>query len=57
MFILPILNFDPEHLDHGFTESFRSQYALAGKQVVTTVGRITQLKDIETFIKAMVVAR
>ncbi len=45
--------FDPHRLDEHFIQSFRAQYALEGKFVVSTVGRITQLKDMETFIRAV----
>ena len=45
--------FDPERVDTQFMHSFGEQYHLGGKFVVTTVGRITQLKDYETFIKAL----
>jgi glycosyltransferase involved in cell wall biosynthesis len=49
--------FDPARLDAGFMEEFRSRYALQGKFVVTSVGRITQLKDYETFINALVMVK
>jgi glycosyltransferase involved in cell wall biosynthesis len=45
--------FNPAHLDQGFMTSFTSRYRLDGKFVVATVGRITQLKDIESFIRAI----
>lgn len=45
--------FDPAHLDQSFLANFAAQYALQGRLVVTTVGRITQLKDYETFIRAI----
>lgn len=49
--------FDPARLDAGFMEEFRSRYGLQGKFVVTSVGRITQLKDYETFIRAISLVR
>jgi glycosyltransferase involved in cell wall biosynthesis len=49
--------FNPEHLDRSFIDGFKLKYALAGRKVVTAVGRITQLKDYETFIRGMVAAR
>ncbi len=45
--------FNPAHLDREFIEEFKRRYKLEGKFVVTTVGRITQLKSYETFIEAM----
>lgn len=50
---IDLVVFDPEAVDNGFIASFRSRYQLEGKFVVTTVGRITQLKDVESFIKAI----
>ncbi len=49
--------FDPERLDRAFMAEFADRYGLAGKFVVASVGRITQLKDYETFIAALVAAR
>jgi len=48
-----LITFDPENLDPVFMQTFRDQYRLEGKFVVTTVGRITQLKDVESFIRAI----
>jgi glycosyltransferase involved in cell wall biosynthesis len=45
--------FDPEKLDSIWMDSFKTQYGLNGKFVVTAVGRITELKDYETFIRAI----
>lgn len=45
--------FNPEKTDHVFMESFKQKYGLKEKFIVTTVGRITQLKDLETFIRAI----
>jgi glycosyltransferase involved in cell wall biosynthesis len=49
--------FDPLHLDRAFMAEFSGEYGLKGKFVATAVGRITQLKDHETFIAALVTAR
>lgn len=46
--------FDPEHLDHCFMEEFRQRYQLQGRCVISSVGRVTQLKDYETLIAALV---
>jgi len=45
--------FNPNRVDHAFIQTFKKQYGLEGKMVVTTVGRITQLKDLETFIRVV----
>ena len=50
---IDLKKFNPENVDHDFMESFSNQYELKDKFVVTVVGRITQLKDIETFIRAI----
>jgi len=49
--------FNPDHLDKTFVEQFRKEYQLDGRFIVTTVGRITQLKDYETFIRAIALLR
>ena len=49
--------FDPQRLDEAFMADFRAEYGLAGRFVVTSVGRITQLKDYETLIRAVAEAR
>ena len=51
-----LVQFDPDNLDRAFQVGFRQEYGLAGRYVVTAVGRITQLKDYETFIDALVLA-
>ena len=45
--------FNPDNVDDAFIKAFSKQYDLEGKFVVSTVGRITQLKDLETFIRAV----
>ena len=45
--------FNPANLDQAFIENFKTEYHLKGKHVITTVGRITQLKDHQTFIHAI----
>ena len=45
--------FDPAKLDQNWINSFKTKYDLSGKFVVTAVGRITELKDYETFIRAV----
>ncbi len=45
--------FNPNNLDADFINTFTEEYQLENKFVVTSVGRITQLKDLETFISAI----
>ncbi len=45
--------FDPAKVDHEFIASFKEKHGLNGRYVVTSVGRITWLKDYETFIAAI----
>lgn len=49
--------FDPEAVDFNFIHHFQQKYDLEGKFVVSSVGRITQLKDYETFIRGVVAAK
>ena len=49
--------FSPANLDHDFIHKFRQKYQLDGCFVVSSVGRITQLKDFETFIRGVVAAK
>ena len=45
--------FNPEILNQKWTNKFKAHYKLEGKHIVTTAGRITELKDYETFIRAI----
>ncbi len=45
--------FNPRNVTAEFITNFKRTYQLEGKFVVTSVGRITQLKDYETFIAAL----
>ena len=49
--------FDPERIDREFVADFKARYNLADRFVVTAVGRITQLKDYETFIRGLALAK
>ena len=49
--------FNPEQVDRKVVEALREKYRLDGRFVVTAVGRITQLKDYETFIRGVVAAK
>lgn len=45
--------FNPKNISEDFIIDFKKEYDLEEKFIVSTVGRITQLKDYETFIKAI----
>ncbi len=47
--------FNPQTLDTIFIQSFKNQYNLHDKLIISNVGRITQLKDLETFIEAIAI--
>lgn len=49
--------FNPKNLDNNFIESFKKKYDLSDKFIVTSVGRITWLKDYETFIKSIAILK
>ena len=45
--------FDPTKVNSKFITEFKKKYDLEGKTVVSTIGRITELKGIDDFIRAM----
>lgn len=45
--------FNTKNINLLFIDEFKKQYDLNNKFIVSVVGRVTQLKDIETFIKAI----
>lgn len=45
--------FNPKNIDLNFINEFKEKYDLKDKFIISSVGRITQLKDYETFIKAI----
>ncbi len=49
--------FNPAHLDVVWRDGFIREYGLENAFIVSTVGRVTQLKDIETFIEAIAMLR
>jgi glycosyltransferase involved in cell wall biosynthesis len=49
--------FDPNYLDRAFMDEFKVRHGLERKFVITSVGRITQLKDYETLLRAVALAR
>jgi len=48
--------FDPKALDHQQLDKLKSEFGLHEKFVATSIGRITELKDYETFIRAIAAA-
>jgi len=47
--------FNPDKVDATFITQFKQQFLLEDKWIISTVGRITQLKDLETFIEAIAI--
>jgi glycosyltransferase involved in cell wall biosynthesis len=45
--------FNPDNIDKVFIDDFKQTHNLKNQFIVTTVGRITQLKDHQTFIRAI----
>jgi glycosyltransferase involved in cell wall biosynthesis len=45
--------FNPKNIDNDFINNFKKEFQLENKFIVSSVGRVTQLKDYETFIKAI----
>lgn len=45
--------FNPQNIDKKFIENFKKEYHLDDKRIISTVGRITQLKDHQTFIRSI----
>lgn len=54
---IDLIQFNPENLDKVFINKFKMRFSLEGKWIVSTVGRITQLKDLETFIESIAILR
>jgi len=50
---IDLVKFNPKNLDGNFIKKFKDKFHLNDKFVISTVGRITQLKDLETFIKSI----
>jgi len=49
--------FNPKNLDADFIKKFKNRYELNDKFIISTVGRITQLKNLETFIRAIAIVQ
>lgn len=45
--------FDPTNIDQDFINTFKAEHGLNNKFIVTSVGRVTWLKDYESFITAI----
>ena len=45
--------FNQNNISNEFINNFKKEYDLENKFIVSSVGRVTQLKDYETFIKAV----
>ena len=54
---IDLMKFDPDNIDRQFMETFKKHYELENQFVISVVGRITQLKDIETFIHAVALVK
>ena len=54
---IDLVQFNPENLDTVFINEFKIRFSLEGKWIISTIGRITQLKDLETFIEAIAILR
>ena len=48
--------FDPDQITQERIDRVKQRYGLDGKKVVSSIGRITELKDYETFIRAFAMA-
>jgi glycosyltransferase involved in cell wall biosynthesis len=49
--------FNADNIDKIFIDSFTQKNNLKDKYIVTSIGRITQLKDLETFIKSIALVK
>ena len=49
--------FNPKNIDNSFIENFKKEFDLKDKFIISSVGRVTQLKDYETFIKAILIVK
>jgi len=46
-------HFDPEKIDQAFIDAFKQEHGLEGKTVISIVGRITEWKGHDIFIRAL----
>lgn len=54
---IDLVKFNSQNTDTDFMAQFIEKYGLKDKFIVTSVGRVTQLKDLETFISAISVLK
>jgi len=54
---IDLVKFNPQNIDADFMAQFTEKYGLKDKMIVTSVGRVTQLKDLETFISSISVLK
>lgn len=54
---IDLKKFNPQNINDEFIKKFKNLYKLENSFVITTVGRITQLKDLETFIQAIAIIK
>jgi glycosyltransferase involved in cell wall biosynthesis len=52
-----LVRFDPARIGQPFRQRFVEEFGLSERVVISTVGRVTQLKDLETFIRAVGLVR
>ena len=52
-----LTNFNPNNRDEKFIKEFKDRFDLNEKFIISAVGRVTQLKDLETFIKAIAIVQ
>jgi glycosyltransferase involved in cell wall biosynthesis len=45
--------FDPGRLDRSWMDAFRAEHNMENRFIASSIGRITELKDYETFIRAV----
>ena len=49
--------FNPQNIDENFCLKFRKDFHLENKFIISSVGRVTQLKDYETYIHAVAIVK
>jgi len=49
--------FNPNNVDNEFIINFKKKFNLEDKYIITSVGRVTWLKDYETFIKSIAIVK
>ncbi|MGA1933153.1 glycosyltransferase [Arcobacter sp. YIC-464] len=49
--------FNPNNVDSKFIKNFKDEFNLNNKYIISSVGRVTWLKDYETFIKSIAIIK